>query len=228
MSEKALSNTNWDEYGDKRSPSRNRLLFTEHRLTTVKFIDYFKDIDTGLILDAGCGDGFWLEILRNIGFSDLFGIDLSYSLLTRARDKGFRVAQYDLIDMGFSRQFDVIIMCDVLEHLPDMPRALDNICNNLKENGIFYLVIPVYDSLSSRYQRFFHRNSKIEEAREHDETHLHALSKSSIISLLGTHGFQIEKTIYTANRLPFISGKIQKFTFGNRFGNWLTVIARKR
>ena len=36
---------NWDEYGGKRSPSRNRLLFPEHKLTTAKFIEFFKDVD---------------------------------------------------------------------------------------------------------------------------------------------------------------------------------------
>lgn len=218
----------WDEYGGKRSPSRNRLLFPEHRLTTAKFIEYFKDIDVNSsVLDAGCGDGFWLGILRDLGFSNLFGVDLSYTLLMRAKSKGQRVAQYNVLNMSFRKRFDIVIMCDVFEHLPDTTKALNNIDEALKENGILYLIIPVYDSLSSKYQRFIHKDSKIDEARRHDETHIYAFSKQSITMILDSHGFKVVKTDYTANRLPFISGKIQRFTFDNKFGNWLNIISKK-
>ena len=218
---------NWDEYGHKRFPSRNRLLFQEHKLTAATFIDYFKDLDVNLlVLDAGCGDGFWMETLRDLGFSDLLGVDLSYPLLMRAKTKGFRVAQYNVSHMSFRRKFDVVLMCDVLEHLPDITEALSNVREVLKEAGILYLIIPVYDSLSSRFQRLVHRKSKIDEAQDHDETHLHAFSKRDVISLLNSHHLQVERLVYTANRLPFITSRIQRFTIGNRFGNWLSVVAR--
>ncbi len=179
------------------------------------------------ILDAGCGDGYWLEILRNLGFNNLFGVDISHSFLKRAKKKGFNVAQYDISNMSFLREFDIVIMCDVLEHLSDIDSALDCVRKALKNAGIFYLMIPVYDSLSSKFNRLIHGKKKIDEAKEHDETHLHAFSKHSLISLLQSHRFNVIKNIYTANRLPFITGKIQQITFGNRFGNWLSIISRK-
>lgn len=217
----------WDKYGHKRSPSRNRLLFLEHRLTAAEFIEYFKDLDLNLsVLDVGCGDGFWMEVLRDLGFSDLLGVDLSYPLLARAKRKGFRVAQCSVSHMNFRRKFDIILMCDVLEHLPVIAEALNNIRDALKEAGIVYLIVPVYDSLSSKFQRLIHGRSKIDEAQDHDETHLHAFSKRDVISLLNSHRFQVERSVYTANRLPFITSRIQRFTIGNRFGNWLSVVAR--
>lgn len=217
----------WNEYGNIRSPSRNRLLFPEHKLTTEVFVDYFKGLNTNLwILDAGCGDGFWMEVLRNLGFSNLIGVDLSYSLLKRAKGKGFNVIQSSVASLKFQRKFDVIIMCDVLEHLHDAGITLSNLRDVLKESGILYLVIPVYDSLSSRFQRFFHRKTKIDQAREHDETHVHAFSKDEIFKLLRANNFQVKRAIYTANRLPMVSGKIQRFTFANMFGNWLSITAK--
>ena len=128
--------------------------------------------------------------------------------------------------MGFRRKFDVVIMCDVLEHLPDVPEALSKVRDVLKSDGILYLMIPVYDSLSNRSQRLFHRKSKIQQAQDHDETHLHAFSKRELFLLLNSHHFLVERSVYTANRLPFITGKIQRPTFGNRFGNWLSIVAR--
>jgi SAM-dependent methyltransferase len=192
-----------------------------------KFIEYFKDLDVNLsVLDAGCGDGFWMEVLRDLGFSDLLGVDLSHPLLARAKSKGFRIAQYSVSRMSLRRKFDVILMCDVLEHLPDITEALDNVRDALKETGILYLIVPVYDSLSSRFQRLVHRRSKIDEAQDHDETHLHAFSRRDVIPLLNSHHLQVERSVYTANRLPLITSRIQRFTIGNRFGNWLSVVAR--
>jgi len=218
----------WNKYGDERLLSRNRLIFPEHRLAITNFIDYFRYVDINLsVLDAGCGDGFWLEILRDIGFNRLIGIDLSFVFLQRAKSKGLNVIQCDINNICFHKEFDIVIVCDVLEHLPNIESALYSIHESLKNNGILYLVIPVYDSVCSRYNRFIHKKSKIDEAIKHDETHLHAFSKQSIISYLDSHHFQIIKTTYIANRLPFISGKIQHFTFGNRFGNWLSIIAKK-
>lgn len=218
----------WNAYAENRILSRNRLLFPEHRLTTLQFINYFKDLDPNLtILDAGCGDGFWLEILRNLGFNNLFGVDISHSFLKRAKVKGFNVAQYDISNMSLLKEFDIVIMCDVLEHLPDIDSALICVHNVLKNAGILYLMIPVYDSLSSKFNRLIHRKKKIDEAKEHDETHLHAFSKHSIISILESYHFNVINGIYTANRLPFVTSKIQQITFGNRFGNWLSIIARK-
>lgn len=228
LTENQQNKPNWNEYGKIRLLSRNRLLFPEHRLTVAKFIDYFRDVDiNSSVLDAGCGDGFWLEILRDLGFNDLVGIDLSFPFLQRAKSKGLEVIRCDISKMCFNRQFDVVIMCDVLEHISDLESVINNIYQTLKENGILYLIIPVYDSLSSRYDRFIKRRSKIDEARQHDETHIHAFSKSEIIKLLNSHSFQVDKTIYTSNRLPFVTGKIQKYTFGNKFGNWLSVVAKK-
>ncbi len=222
------SKIDWNAYAERRLLSRNRLLFPEHRLTTLQFINYFKDIDIDLsILDAGCGDGFWIEILRNLGFENLFGVDISHPFLKRAKKKGFNVAQYDISNMFFLRKFDIVIMCDVLEHLSDINSALACVHFALKNDGIFYLMVPVYDSLSSKFNRLIHRKRKIDEAKEHDETHLHAFSKHDLTNILESNHFNIIKSIYTANRLPFITSRIQQFTFRNRFGNWLSIISRK-
>lgn len=218
---------NWDEYGNMRSPARNRLIFPEHRLTWEVFVDYFKSINTDLwVLDAGCGDGFWLETLRNLGFYNLIGVDLSYPLLKRAKDKGLNVIQCNIESLDFQQKFDIILICDVLEHLPEPYKAISRLCNLLNKSGILYLIIPIYDSLYNRFKRFSHRERKIDQARAHDETHLHSFSKEDMTKLLNANHLRIERAIYTANRLPLLTKRMQRFTFGNRFGNWLSISSR--
>lgn len=219
----------WNEYGRSRSPSRNRLTFPEHRLIVAKFIDFFKDVDTNLtVLDVGCGDGFWLEILRDLGFSKLYGIDMCQPFLEVAADKGLNVRLGNVYDLNLESSLDIVLLCDVLEHLDDVNSALDKIRNALKVGALLYLIIPVYDSLSSRFERFLKRRSKLEKAKAHDPTHLHAFSKKEILSLLKSKNFEIVKAVHTSNRLPYVSGKVQYFTFGGMFGNWLIIVARKK
>ena len=154
---------------------------------------------------------------------------INFSVLFQQKHlPGFRKTScLQTVVVNTGRNISTIIICDVLEHIPDVGLVLDNIYKALETDGILYLIIPIYDSLSSRFHRLIHRKSKIDEAKKHDETHIHAFSKGDIIQLLSSHGFHVDRAIYTSNRLPFITGKVQRFTFGNRFGNWLSVIAKK-
>ena len=220
---------NWNEYGEKRCPSRNRLIFKEHQLTAVEFVKYFSKLNTTLtVLDVGCGDGFFMEILRNLGFESIYGIDVSQPLLEKARRKGFHIVEGSVYDLTASGEVDVILLWDVLEHLENPGLAITKIYDVLKEEGILYLIVPVYDSISNRLGRLFKRKKKIQEARAHDQTHLHAFSTNALIWLLKSHQFDIEQTIHTANKLPGISSKTQQYTLGGRYGNWVSIVAQKR
>jgi len=220
---------NGNEYGENRCSSRHRLTFREHQLTTAEFIEYFSELDTKqTVLDVGCGDGFFMEILRNLGFDLIYGIDVSQPLLATARRKGLRVVEGSVYDLTASGEVDVILLCDVLEHLENPGLAITKIYDALKEEGILYLIAPVYDSISNRLVRLFKRKKRIQEERERDQPHLHALSTNTLVWLLKSHRFTIEKNVHTANRLPGISGKTQQYSFGGRHGNWVSIVARKR
>ena len=73
--------TNGNEYIQERCSSFDRLTLKEHQLIASEFVRYFSGWDTDvLVLDAGCGDGFVLEILRYVGFEPILGIDTIVSL----------------------------------------------------------------------------------------------------------------------------------------------------
>jgi len=220
---------NRNESRENRCSSRNRLTFREHQLTTAEFINFFSQQDEKLtVLDVGCGDGFFMEILRNLGFESIYGMDVSQPLLAKASRKGLRVVEGSVYDLNARGEVDVILLCDVLEHLENPGLAITKIYDVLKEEGILYLIVPVYDSISNRLARLFKRKKKIQEAREHDQTHLHDFSTHTLLWLLKSHQFSIEKNVHTANRLPGISGKAQQYTLGGRYGNWVSIVARKR
>jgi SAM-dependent methyltransferase len=80
------------------------------------------------ILDVGCGEGYVLSALRAEGIRcPMSGIDLSPAAIDEARarvpDATFEVTDaLALADSG--RRYDLVLMTEVLEHIPDPARML--------------------------------------------------------------------------------------------------------
>lgn len=237
-SEKGILNPDWDEYSRARLLSRNRLLYEHHRLSIKLFVDYFKDVDiSSRVLDIGCGDGFFMEILRDLGFEYLEGIDPSEVALSRARKKGLQVRQDDIYALAREEgeQYDAIILMDVIEHLNDPFLAIQIIHHLLVQGGRFYLSTLVCDSLAKRFQRLLLRQSRLAQSRVWDETHVWAPTKREVVELLQRNSFRIEFARRISNRLPYgerISSSLQRFSqqfaWGGLFGDLLCVAARKK
>jgi SAM-dependent methyltransferase len=92
------------------------------------------------ILDVGCGDGLFFEALSKFGKP--FGVEPDEALLSNAkwRDNIYNVS----FDENFQtdRQFDLILMLDVLEHLDMDSAALQKSVNLLKPNGKILATVP--------------------------------------------------------------------------------------
>lgn len=81
------------------------------------------------ILDLGCGEGYMLRALVDAGVdAELWGIDLSAPAIADARARlGDRAHlevrdARELVDLG--RSFDMVMMLEVLEHIPDPEQML--------------------------------------------------------------------------------------------------------
>jgi len=88
----------------------------------------------GPVLDVGCGMGFTVLALRQLGFNDCRGIDTDTSQIEACRRIGLDAEKVsDSIAYLTNRpnQFQVITLLDVLEHVPvarqvHMMRAIHN------------------------------------------------------------------------------------------------------
>ncbi|HSQ30139.1 MAG TPA: class I SAM-dependent methyltransferase [Gemmatimonadaceae bacterium] len=90
--------------------------FTEH------FRRYLPRERDAAILDFGCGYGKNLVVLRQLGYSNCHGVDLSREQVAFARQR-LGLTQVECADglqwlQGKDDTFDVILVMDVLEHLP--------------------------------------------------------------------------------------------------------------
>lgn len=108
----------------------------------------------GKILDIGCGYGFMLSYFDKVKW-DCYGIEPSVSVSEVAEKKGIKIlSQY--IDQLPSTLFlfDVIVLFDVIEHLPYPQQMILKIRELLKEGGILILATGDIDSLNAKLVGF--------------------------------------------------------------------------
>lgn len=103
------------------------------------------------ILDVGCGTGELLADLTSLGFTEVEGIDVSRAAISRAasRLQGSTatvtcMSLRRLLERGPTPQYQVVTLCDVLEHLPrsDVPEILRGLSRLLRPGGLLLLTTP--------------------------------------------------------------------------------------
>jgi 2-polyprenyl-3-methyl-5-hydroxy-6-metoxy-1,4-benzoquinol methylase len=225
-------NINWDEYWKSRRLSRNRLLLLHHRLITDVFRTYFESKDPNIsVLDIGCGDGYFMDYLRNLGFLNLKGIDLSSKSLEIAKLKGHNVAQMDVYELKDEECYDAIIMMDVLEHLDEPLNAIKIIKKSLKEKGFVYISVPICNSVRNRWRRLVFKETRLQQVKKIDETHIHAFTIDDFRRFAIGCGLEIEKYWLTSNPFPFFLQKfgwLQTTTIRNTCGDHLSIVLVKK
>lgn len=101
------------------------------------------------ILDLGCGDGFYLFLLSNLGLNlKLEGSDFDQSGLEAVK-RNLKNEKINLIRGNLmkhlpfdSNKFDKIILSEVAEHLPDDLKGLKEVHRVLKPGGTLCISVP--------------------------------------------------------------------------------------
>jgi SAM-dependent methyltransferase len=115
---------------------------------TVEFIRRYKP--AGRLLDVGCAYGFFLLEARR--YFEVTGIEIADEAAAHARAQGLSVLtgvadEQTLAELGM---LDVIVLLDVIEHLPD-PRATLSLCaSHLDAGGIIVITTGDFASLTAQ------------------------------------------------------------------------------
>ena len=101
------------------------------------------------VLDVGTSAGTNLRMLRDLGFDDVTGLDLSEDAIRFCLDKGLgTVKQGDVTAMPFADEsFALVIASDIIEHVDDDARALAEIARVLRPGGTVLITVPAFPSL---------------------------------------------------------------------------------
>jgi SAM-dependent methyltransferase len=154
--------------------ARNRLI---HNLT--------KKISSHLkrgyrVLEVGCGTGNVLYTLRDACPEGMVvGLELWFDglLHARKRSNGFLV-QGDVRQFPFNKQFDLIGMFDVLEHIHEERQTLASLFEILAPGGRLLLTVPAHKFLWSYFDEAAH--------------HCRRYSSAEIRDKLTAAGFEVE------------------------------------
>jgi len=154
----------------------------------------------GKLLELGCATGFFLNCAREHGW-DVQGVEISDYASQYARDSmKLNVITGTLEPNMFEeRQFDVVVMWHVIEHVPYLNELLRESYRILKDDGLLFIATPNdLENLKAKLSKDKNRFVKLPE-------HIYFFNPRTISLLLEKHRFQV-KRIYT-EALPTKVGK---------------------
>lgn len=187
--------------------------YTEGIKRFEKSLDLIKSVKPKKVLDAGCGDGFFAEKIKNILQTEVVGVDISQGAIDAAIAKGITAKRVNLeSNLPFDNEyFDLIYCGEVVEHIVNTDKMLKEFNRILKKEGVLVLSTP---NLACWYNRFLlllgyqpvfaevstlHKNlgrmkiSKFFEKSIQPVGHLHVFTLQAAKDLLEMHGFEIEE-----------------------------------
>jgi SAM-dependent methyltransferase len=134
-----------DGYADYRAAEPTLRREFEH---VVRFIRRYKP--AGRLLEIGCAYGFFLQEAR--AYFEVQGIEIAADAAAYARQQGLEVRPgiADADTLAPLGTFDVIVLLDVIEHLPDPAGTVALIAEHLAPGGIVVMTTGDFASPLAR------------------------------------------------------------------------------
>ena len=110
------------------------------------------------ILEVGCAEGGFLSVLRELGVNAV-GVELEPDRVetARRRDPLLQIEVGDITSSALAAKwpgrFDLIVMRDVIEHVPEREAAFANLNRLLKPDGYLYITFPPRFSAFAGHQQ---------------------------------------------------------------------------
>jgi ubiquinone/menaquinone biosynthesis C-methylase UbiE len=163
------------------------------------------------ILDVGCGKGGCAITLAQALSTPVSGIDI--------REQDIEVARQSAAEYGVSTEFNVLnviedplpdarygllLMRDVVEHLPDIPTALTRLREMLDSDGMLYLTFPPWRGPYAGHQH----NAK---SMVKFMPYLHAVAPGLFLALL--HKLEPERPDWLADERQICRNSLSRSKF---------------
>jgi 2-polyprenyl-3-methyl-5-hydroxy-6-metoxy-1,4-benzoquinol methylase len=148
------------------------------------------------ILDLACGHGSLIYCLKQFGYSNVQGVDISAQQVDLAHELGLteiKCQDFQEFLLDKVSAFDVIFLMDILEHLSkeELFDCLDMVSQSLKPNGMVVIHVPNAEGVFGMRIRYG------------DVTHENCFTPQSIRQVLNACGIQ---TIECFEDKPVIHG----------------------
>lgn len=188
--------------------SRTRSDLSERNLHWLKILLKYK-CPPAKILELGCSHGSFVALMQQAGY-DAVGVELSPWVVDFAK-KTFDVpiSLGPLENIKFSQNsFDIIVMMDVLEHLPDPLATIGHCMELLKPDGFLLVQTPQFRE-EMRHKNLLAKKSLFLDVLIEDE-HLFLFSESSVTRFfrhLGATHIEFEPAIFAHYDMFFVASR---------------------
>lgn len=158
-----------------------------HQQLTKQVVEMYVDplnlAKDAVILDLGCGPGYFLDEMKERGYTNVTGVTLSPGDQQNCRNKGHTIKGYDLTflpqkDGYYDESVDFIFLRHALEHSPYPIFSLMEYNRILKQGSKIYIEVPAPET---------------ERRHEFNDNHYSILGSSQLGALLIRCGFNIEQ-----------------------------------
>ncbi len=179
-----------DDYISHQNKSNNLVNFV-YRIarsytlkSKLKLINSFKT-PTRNILDIGCGTGHFLNTCKHNRWNVL-GVEPNDTARTIASKNNIDV--FEKISDLPEKQFDIITMWHVLEHIPDINNLLSAVHKRLTKNGRLIVAVPNVASLDAQLY-------KDKWAAYDVPRHLYHFTQKTMAKMMSKHKFKVLETV---------------------------------
>lgn len=184
----------WEEIYKKHSTENIRIGIADWRQRSTILMKWLRQQKIGKdakILDCGCGIGIAGIILKENGYNDITGIDINKKNV-EISSRFFRTFVGDCSKLKIKEKYNVILALNLIEHIKNPERFLENIKSAIKPDGLLILSLP---------NEVWFR--KLVGAIPHDKTHVQSWSYYSFKKFLKRNGLTIID-MKPVGRIPFL------------------------
>ncbi len=144
-----------DDYAEK---GPTYFWFKSHYIYAFNVLRWNKVFDSSnvKVIDIGSGEGFFADFLHRENIGSLILDDHNLTSLKRSIKKHDDLGcMSDICNLPFSSEsFDLVCALDVIEHIEDDNRALDEVFRVVKKGGYFLMTVPAYKFLYGEHDEF--------------------------------------------------------------------------
>ena len=148
------------------------------------------------VLELGCGGGTFGHLLKTKYNCTVTGIELFSTAAEKAREVLDQVYNESLDEFDFCKlgKYDLIVANDILEHLLDPWRVVEQLREHLTDNGMFIASIPNIQNHKILTSLIKGRWDYVDEGIL-DRTHLRFFTRETAAELFAVNGYSINRIV---------------------------------
>lgn len=106
----------------------------------------------GALLEIGCAYGYFLDRAR-LRFPEVYGIELAAAAVEECHRRGLDTVKRGAVSartLADLPDFGLVVMLDVIEHLPDPHAVLSAVAPKMKQGALLFITTGDFSSLAAR------------------------------------------------------------------------------